>query len=307
MEEKQWKYKIGSGKGPVIISCIMLVLFGGLTIWLHNMNNGAFIITGMFSAVMLLVLVATIYRFLFYKVLISKDGFYYQTGISNGKYYDYTEVENAWISSGTAMKGEKQDFCNISLLGGSVIRFQFFYNESKGVDYLIKRAKAAISSNQPNVSDDERTYLIDGKAFGKTRIVIAVVVLMILAVFDTVIIRVSGRMYLAIPGVIMAVAVLGYLIIDNLYFKIEIDKDNFYFRTNTFNGQRFKYNEIMHCCEIKKVVRFRSPGEADLLTYYFFFEFTDVRGKTYKFQFDKPIHEHEINVLKERIERNAKM
>lgn len=285
----------------------MFALFEGLTIWLHNTNNGAFIITGMFSVVMLLVLVATIHRFLFYKVLIGKDGFYYQTGISNGKYYAYTEVENAWRSSGTAMKGEQQDFCNISLVDGSVIRFQFFYNDSKGVNYLIKRANIAISSNQPNVSDDDRTYLIDGKVFGKTRIVIAVVVLMILAVFDAVIIRVSGHMYLAILGVIMAVAVLGYLIIDNLYFRIEIDKDSFYFRTNPFNGQRFKYNEITHCCEIKKVVRFRSPGEADLPTYYFFFKFTDVRGKTHKFQFDKPIYEHEVNILKKRIERNAKM
>lgn len=36
--------------------------------------------------------------------------------------------------------------------------------------------------------------------------------------------------------------------------------------------------------------------------YYFFFEFTDVRGKTRKFQFEDPIHGHEVDVLKERIE-----
>lgn len=33
-----------------------------------------------------------------------------------------------------------------------------------------------------------------------------------------------------------------------------------------------------------------------------FFEFTDVRGKTRKFQFEDQIHGHEVNVLKERIE-----
>lgn len=39
MEDKQWKYKIGSGKMPMILTFMMLVLFGGLAIWLQFNTN----------------------------------------------------------------------------------------------------------------------------------------------------------------------------------------------------------------------------------------------------------------------------
>ena len=65
----------------------------------------------------------------------------------------------------------------------------------------------------------------------------------------------------------------------------------------------YEYAEITDCKRIKKVVRTRAHYyEAAERRYYFFFEFTDVRGKTRKFLFEDPIHGHEINVLKERIE-----
>ena len=54
MEDKQWKYKIGSGKVPMILTFMMLVLFGGLAIWLHKMQNGVFIFLGMFATIMLI-------------------------------------------------------------------------------------------------------------------------------------------------------------------------------------------------------------------------------------------------------------
>ena len=69
MEDKQWKYKIASGKMPMILTFMMLVLFGGLAIWLHKIQNGAFIFVGMFAAIMLILFGATVHRFLFYKIL----------------------------------------------------------------------------------------------------------------------------------------------------------------------------------------------------------------------------------------------
>ena len=86
MEDRQWKYKIRSGKMPVILTVIMFAVFGGLTAWLYSTNNGAFIFTGLFSAILLALVIATSYRLAFFKVLVGKDGFYYQTGPSNGKF-----------------------------------------------------------------------------------------------------------------------------------------------------------------------------------------------------------------------------
>lgn len=303
MENKQWKYQIRSGKMPVVLMLIMLAAFGGLTAWLYSTDNGAFIFTGLFSAILLALVIATIYRLAFFKVLIGKDGFYYQTGPNNGKFYNYTDVEKAWINSGEAQNRAQEDYCNIEIPGIPVIRFQFFYADEKGVNYLIKRIEATANEETAERRNEKAEYLIDDKVFGKTRIVIAIVLLIVIAIIDAIIIKTTGHIYLAVPGGVMALFILVYLINSNMFFKVMIGKKGFYCSTNPFYGQYYEYNEIVSCRRIKKVVRTRAHYyEAAQRRYYFFFEFTDVRGKTRKFQFEDPIHGHEVDVLKERIE-----
>lgn len=304
LENKQWKYKIRSGKMPVILTLIMFVVFGGLTAWLYSMNNGAFIFTGLFSAILLALVIATGYRLAFFKVLIGKDGFFYQTGPSNGKFYNYSKVEKAWVNSGEAQNRANEDYCNIEIPGIPVIRFQFFYADEKAVNYLINRIEASAGQETAESRNEKAEYLIDGKVFGRTRIVIAIVLLIVVAIIDAVIIKTTGHMYLAVPGVAIALFVLIYLINNNKFFKVKIEKNGFYCRTNPFNGQYYEYSEITNCRRIKKVVRTRAHYyEAAERRYYFFFEFTDVRGQIRKFQFEDQIHGHEVNILKERIEK----
>lgn len=305
MEDKQWKYKIGSGKRPMILTLIMFALFGGLTIWLHNIQNGAFLFSGALAMVTLILLGATIHRFLFYKVLIGKEGFYYQTRRKNGKYYIYEDIEKAWISSGTAQNGFQEEYCNIEIENGSVIRFQFFYNDKKGIKYLIKQAEACRESDKKenrNKGSDE--YLIDGKVFAKVRMVLAFILLAVVAVLDTQLMRSNIPVYFYLPGTVIVMGLILYLIVHQRYFKIQIGKQGFYYQTNPFNGKQFDYRDIVECREIKKVVRRRAHfWEAGTRSYYFFFEFTDTNGIKRRFQFEKPIHEREVNVLKEQIEQ----
>lgn len=304
MEERQWKYKIGARKAPVILTLIMFAVFGGLTAWLYSTSNGAFIFTGLFSAILLALVIATSYRLAFFKVLIGKDSFYYQTGPNNGKFYDYSEVEKAWINSGEAQNRSLEEYCNIETPDGAVIRFQFFDADEKGVDYLIKRVEASASKEIAERRNEKAEYTIDGKVFGKTRIVVGVVLLILVAIISAVIIKATGHIYLAVPGVVMVLVGLLSLINSNLYFNIKIGETGFDYRTNPFNGKHFEYSEIVRCRKIKKVVRHRTHvGDADLPSYFFFFEFTDTRGETWKFQFEDPIHGHEVDVLKERIEK----
>lgn len=300
MEQKQWKYKISSGKGPVVISFVMLAIFGGLAIWLHSAQNGAFIFAGLLAAVMLAVFFVTVYRFLFYKVLIGKEEFFYQTGAGNGRLYKYAEIEKAWISSGTAQNGARQEYCNISLPDDSVIRFPFYYADSEGVEYLVKRVETSDKSSA--VTKERRDYIIDGKVYGKSRIVIGFVLLAIAVVIDAVIIKADGFTYLLVPSTALAVAAVWLLVVRYLYFKVQIGENGFYYRTNPFNGRNYEYSEITSCREIKKIIRHRAVGRNGETVYFFYFEFTNMKGKTQKFQFDKPVHEHEVNVLKERIE-----
>jgi len=305
MVDKQWKYKIGSGKMPMILTLIMFALFGGLTIWLYRVKNGAFLFTGALAVVTLILLGATIHRFLFYKVLIGKEGFYYQTGMKNGIYYIYEKVEKAWISSGTAQNGFQEEYCNIEIVNGSVIRFQFFYNDKKGIKYLIKQVEGC-RSREMKENNDARSdeYLIDGNVHAKVRMVIAVILLAVVAVLDTQLIRSNVPVYFYLPGTVAVMGLVLYLMVHQRYFRIQIGKQGFYYRTNPFNGQQFDYRDIAECREIKKVVRRRAHyWEAGTRSYYFFFEFTDTTGIKRRFQFEKPIHEREVNVLKERIEQ----
>ena len=303
VEDTKWKYRIGSGKMPMILTFIMFVLFGSLALWLHKIQNGAFIFAGMFAAVILILFIATVYRFLFYKVFIGKDGFYYQTGMNNGTYYVYENVEKAWISSGTAQHGAQEEYCIIEITGRPVIRFQFFYNDKKGIKYLIKQVEACRNRNDNNTSESEE-YLIDGKAFGKERIVIAFILTVIIAALDILLIQSNVPIYFYLPGTLMGIGLILYLMMHQRYYKIQSGQHGFYYRTNPFNGQQFDYSDIVDCREIKKVIRRRAHyWEAGKRSYYFFLEFTDNKGTKRRFQFEKPIHEREVNVLKERIEQ----
>lgn len=303
MENKQWKYKIGSGKMSMILAFIMFALFGALAVWIYKIQNGAFIFAGVLATVMFILLLATVHRFLFYKVFIGKEGFYYQTGMNNGRFYAYEMVEKAWISSGTAQHGAQEEYCVIEISGGPVIRFQFFYNDKKGIKYLIKQVEVN-RSRKENIALETEEYLIDGKVFVKERIVIAFILMTIIAILDILLIQSKVPIHFYIPGTLMGIGLILYLMIRQRYYKIHIGQQGFYYRTNPFNGQQFDYSDIVDCREVKKVIRHRSHyWEAGLRRYYFFFEFTDVKGIKRKFQFEKPIHEREVNVLREKIEK----
>lgn len=46
---------------PVVFTLIMFAAFGGLTVWLYDSDNGAFIFTGLFSVILLALVIATAY------------------------------------------------------------------------------------------------------------------------------------------------------------------------------------------------------------------------------------------------------
>ena len=39
LENNKWKYKMGSGELPVVLTLIMFAIFGGLTAWLYGIDN----------------------------------------------------------------------------------------------------------------------------------------------------------------------------------------------------------------------------------------------------------------------------
>lgn len=300
----RWKYKIGSGKTPVFLSLIMFAVFGSLSIWLYIAKNGAFIFGAMLAAVMLAVLILTVYRYFFYKVLIGRDGFYYQTQINNGAYYPYTLIRKAWISSGKNLSGHQQDFCNLETPNRKVIRFQFFYADTKGVQYLVKCAEAAAVANVQVPDTARQEYRIDDKQFGKSQIVLASVLVVMVLVLSASALR-TGIALPGLLGIIMALIILGVAIVRYFCFQIQIGEQGFYYQTTPFNGTYFNYTDIERCWEVEWVTprrRFRRRANAKRL-HYFYFYFTHRDGSTRRFQFEQDMFGHEVNVLKDRIER----
>lgn len=137
MDNEIWKYKVGGGLQWLLPVFILLAVFGGVTIWLYTTNNGAFIFLLFLTIIVLAIMVCSIYRTLFVKVLIGEKGFYHQTKPGNGHYYAYADITEAWESSGKSMNASTAYYCSCKTLEGQVVKFPFFSYESDGIDYLL--------------------------------------------------------------------------------------------------------------------------------------------------------------------------
>lgn len=153
--------------------------------------------------------------------------------------------------------------------------------------------------------NEQWDYKIDGKMYGIVRIVIPLVIVVFFGMLtvDQLQAKPNKSLFVAFGFGSMTLAVLVSLVtlvIRYFCYKIYIGKSGFYFQTSPFNGAYYDYSDIVRCREELKVGRHRSEH-----IYHYYFHFTDKSGKTRKFLFEKPVYEHEVHQLKERIEKSA--
>ena len=86
-----------------------------------------------------------------------------------------------------------------------------------------------------------------------------------------------------------------------LFFKLNIQKDGFYCRTNPFDGRYYRYGDILDCCLVEAERSGVRPGHERFYAYYM--KFTDRANRTHRFLYDKSLYEREIGELVARIER----
>lgn len=308
MNNRQCKYKIGGKLQGFIPVLFLLVLFGGISIWLYNSKNGAFIFCFILTILVFVCLLAIIYKFLFSKILIFKDGFYHQTRPGNGTYYRYNEIKSAWKSSGKSASGINNNFFNCEMFDGQIMQFPFLLYESDGIDYLIEQINNTDFKAYPeNIPTSQKEYIIDGKAYGITNIIISAVISAAVIVLLVQLIPQTSKnlfsIFFIVIGILLPLSIFIRMIIRYFCFKVHIGETEFYFQSNPFNGQYYKYSDIKSCREELKVTRHNRMSGGDSHYYAYLFFFTDQNGKTMKFQFIKHINEREINILKERIEK----
>lgn len=305
MGKKKWKHKITSGLTGVILSFIMLAIFGGLAIWFHVSQNDAIIIGRILVIFAAVAFILALYRAVFFKVLIDKDGFYYQTAPGNGRYYHYYEIRKIWISSGNETNAQQMTYCNFETNEGKVSRFFFMGVNLDAVDYLMNRVEAVETADGSKATDDGRDLVISGKVQGGIRIAVVVFILAILLLLAKSLAEQGLPPTTYILPVIMAVVAVVVLVIHNIFYKIRIEKDGFYCRTNPFDGKYYQYREISNYKLIEERKKFGSVrGRGVRETHYFYYlVFTDANNKTYKILYNKALFEREMNVLVSRIEQ----
>lgn len=309
MQEGKWLYQIGKNTMGVIVSLIPLALFGGVAVWLHLTKHPAVIIAGLFTALALAVTLVGIYRLIFVKFLVSEAGFFHQTRPGNGRFYRYSELQNAWSSQGTGQTGATGLYFHYQLKGKPPVRVYCTPIDLEAIHYMLKRFQAYQHSRESTAQEHEpEQYEISGRTNGKSYLVLAVVIfaLMLFMELPMVLRSLAIHQYpmaiLSGAGTVAMLGVIVYLAVRYRCFQVKIDARGFYLRTAPFNGKYYRYTDIKDCREIRRVYRHRGTrGGSTTPHYAFLFSFTDQSGVNRKFFFQKDVFNHEIQVLKARI------
>ena len=145
---KNIKYEIGYDLFSLIPASITLLVFGGTTVILKIKNNGMFIFTGLLSLAVIAIIVAVLYAHFFKKIIIDDEGFYFKIGIGKAKYYIFSDIKEAWESSGMARNGANHYYLNFKKADGAVKKFAFTAANIDGVDFIIHKVMGDRSNEE---------------------------------------------------------------------------------------------------------------------------------------------------------------
>lgn len=296
MEERNWKYKITSRTG-LVVAAVMLALFGGVTFWLYTAHNGAFILVGCIAALTAIAFLLSVYSALFFKVFVDKDGFYFQTAPGNGRYYRYAEICDMWLSSGRETNARQSTYCNFETVEGKRLRFLVLGSQIDAVDYMIERVETAGASRREGEFDHE--IVITGKT--EAGFVVIPTILSLLMVVVTVMMLLAWNLppiLIAFP-IIFELVTLAQILSLGLFYKVQIQKDGFYYRTNPFDGRYYRYSDILDCCLVESQRNMRRSATR----YGYYMKFTDCENQTHRVPYNKSLYEGEIDELVARIKR----
>lgn len=137
MKKENWKYRSEAGISGLIPVMILLAVFGGVFVWTYMTNNGAYIFAFVLTLIAIALLVYSIYAMVFIKLYVNDEGFYIRTGFSKGRYYKYSEIREAWESSGKVNNGVSVTYLNIRTSDGDVIKFRPPGTDTDAVDHLL--------------------------------------------------------------------------------------------------------------------------------------------------------------------------
>ena len=294
MEQRNWKYKITSSWTAVIAVAITTAVSGGFTFWLYTAHDGAFVGLGGLTAFFAIICVLSAYGAMSFKLLVDKDGFYFRTKPGNGRYYRYREIRSMWLATDKETDLQQATYCNFETMDGKRSRFLVLDPHLDAVDYMIERVEDVGASREED--DRDREFVIPGKRKVGGLVIFAMLLFPVLyLIFRWTSMPLILRMIPFIAFLVPTVQVFSR----GLFFKLKIQKDGFYCRTNPFDGRYYRYGDILDCCLVEA-----ERGTRRHETYYaYYMKFTDRANRTHRVLYDKSLYEREMNELAARIER----
>lgn len=294
MEERNWKYKITSNWTAVIAVAITTAVSGGFTFWLYTAHDGAFVGLGGLTAFFAIICVLSAYGAMSFKLLVDQNGFYFRTKPGNGRYYCYREIRSMWLATDKETDLQQVTYCNFETMDGKRSRFLVLDPQLDAVDYMIERVEAV--GNNREEDDRDREFVIPGKRKVGGLVIFSMFVFPVLYLIFR---WTSMPLILRIIPVAVVLIPVVKVFSHGLFFKLKIQKDGFYCRTNPFDGRYYRYGDILDCCLVEA-----ERGTRRHETYYaYYMKFTDRENRTHRVLYDKSLYEREMNELVARIER----
>ena len=294
MEERNWKYKITSSWTAVIAVAITTAVSGGFTFWLYTAHDGAFVGLGGLTAFFAIICVLSAYGAMSFKLLVDQNGFYFRTKPGNGRYYRYREIRSMWLATDKETDLQQATYCNFETMDGKRSRFLVLDPQLDAVDYMIERVEAVGASCEED--DRDREFVIPGKRKVGGLVIFTVLLFPVLYLIFR---WTSMPLILRIIPVAVVLIPVVKVFSHGLFFKLKIQKDGFYCRTNPFDGRYYRYGDILDCCLVEA-----ERGTRRHETYYaYYMKFTDRANRTHRVLYDKSLYEREMNELVARIER----
>lgn len=294
MEERNWKYKITGSWTAVIAVAITTAVSGGFTFWLYTAHDGAFVGLGGLTAFFAIICVLSAYGAMSFKLLVDQNGFYFRTKPGNGRYYRYREIRSMWLATDKETDLQQVTYCNFETMDGKRSRFLVLDPQLDAVDYMIERVEAVGASREED--DRDREFVIPGKKKVGGLVIFAMLLFPVLYLIFR---WTSMPLILRIIPVAVVLIPVVKVFSHGLFFKLKIQKDGFYCRTNPFDGRYYRYGDILDCCLVEA-----ERGTRRHETYYaYYMKFTDRANRTHRVLYDKSLHEREMNELVARIER----
>ena len=296
MEERNWKYKITGNWTAVIAVAITTAVFGVVAFWCRTAGNqGGLVGFGGLTAFFAIVCIRLIYAELSFRLLVDESGFYFRTTLRDGRYYRYREIRSMWLATDGMTDLQQVTYCNFETMDGKRSRFLVLDPNLDAVDYMIERVEAVGDSREED--DRDREFVIPGKRKVGGLMIFAVLLLPVL--YSILFVWTSMPLILRIIPVAVVLIPVVKVFSYGLFFKLMIQKDGFYCRTNPFDGRYYRYGDILDCCLVEA-----ERGTRRHETYYaYYMKFTDRANRTHRVLYDKSLYEREMNELVARIER----